>query len=471
MSRPAARGSRTAARRRSAPTARRASPRSTGCRSTSTSSTRPIRGRRGEPPCARWPDSSTTASCGASGSRTSTAASWTRRSSSPRSRPSRSRSASSTTARSAAASSSAAPSRGSPSSPTRRSAGRAGRAASLAGGAGRGRGRARRDPGRGRARLAARPLPGRRRDSRRAAAGDRALGRPRRAARARGRGPRRPRPRVRRPGAAPPPRRERRADAEVVVVMGIPGAGKSRVAEEYVARGYLRLNRDERGGSLRELAEALDEALVVGRPAGCARQHLPHARGAELCDRVGEPARGLRALRLARHAARPGAGQPRRAAARPLRLAADARGAAGAGAARAGRARADLADAHAARARAAVDGRGLRRGGAGAVRRAQPSEGARAGVFVAAAALRHRLAAPPAAERDAPHLVFDWSPDGTPTRSPPTRPGSRPRSPGRSRPRSARTPAGRRSAGAGRRCPACRSPSPELTASTRRARS
>jgi hypothetical protein len=47
-------------------------------------------------------------------------------------------------------------------------------------------------------------------------------------------------------------------------VMGIPGAGKTRLAEEYVARGYLRLNRDERGGSLRELATALDEALASG---------------------------------------------------------------------------------------------------------------------------------------------------------------------------------------------------------------
>jgi hypothetical protein len=54
------------------------------------------------------------------------------------------------------------------------------------------------------------------------------------------------------------------ADADVVLVMGIPGAGKSRVAGEYVARGYLRLNRDERGGSLRDLAVALDEALRSG---------------------------------------------------------------------------------------------------------------------------------------------------------------------------------------------------------------
>jgi aryl-alcohol dehydrogenase-like predicted oxidoreductase len=53
-------------------------------------------------------------------------------------------------------------------------------------------------------------------------------------------------------------------DAEVVLVIGIPGAGKSRIAAEYVARGYLRLNRDERGGGLRELADALDEELSSG---------------------------------------------------------------------------------------------------------------------------------------------------------------------------------------------------------------
>ncbi len=66
----------------------------------------------------------------------------------------------------------------------------------------------------------------------------------------------------------PRPRQVERAvtreDAEVVLVMGIPGAGKSRVAQEYVARGYDRLNRDERGGSLRELSEALDGALSCG---------------------------------------------------------------------------------------------------------------------------------------------------------------------------------------------------------------
>ena len=67
-------------------------------------------------------------------------------------------------------------------------------------------------------------------------------------------------------GPRPARRRRTRAtnDADVVVVMGIPGAGKSRIAEDFVARGYVRLNRDERGGTLRGLAEALDERLSSG---------------------------------------------------------------------------------------------------------------------------------------------------------------------------------------------------------------
>jgi aryl-alcohol dehydrogenase-like predicted oxidoreductase len=62
----------------------------------------------------------------------------------------------------------------------------------------------------------------------------------------------------------PARRQPQKGGGDVVLVMGIPGAGKARVAAEYVARGYLRLNRDERGGSLRELADALDEALAAG---------------------------------------------------------------------------------------------------------------------------------------------------------------------------------------------------------------
>ena len=53
-----------------------------------------------------------------------------------------------------------------------------------------------------------------------------------------------------------------RGEGDVVLVMGIPGAGKSRGAQEYIDRGYARLNRDLRGGSLRALCAALDELLA-----------------------------------------------------------------------------------------------------------------------------------------------------------------------------------------------------------------
>ncbi|HEX6738975.1 MAG TPA: AAA family ATPase, partial [Vicinamibacteria bacterium] len=56
----------------------------------------------------------------------------------------------------------------------------------------------------------------------------------------------------------------RDGDGEVVMIMGIAGAGKSRAAEALTGRGYLRLNRDERGGTLRGLAQALGQALERG---------------------------------------------------------------------------------------------------------------------------------------------------------------------------------------------------------------
>ncbi|MBV9804449.1 MAG: aldo/keto reductase [Solirubrobacterales bacterium] len=52
--------------------------------------------------------------------------------------------------------------------------------------------------------------------------------------------------------------------AEVVLIMGIPGAGKTRLARDYLTRGYVRLNRDERGGALRELATELGHELETG---------------------------------------------------------------------------------------------------------------------------------------------------------------------------------------------------------------
>lgn len=51
---------------------------------------------------------------------------------------------------------------------------------------------------------------------------------------------------------------------EVVIVMGIPAAGKSTLAMDYARRGYVRLNRDERGGTLADLARVLDGELARG---------------------------------------------------------------------------------------------------------------------------------------------------------------------------------------------------------------
>ncbi|MEZ5410058.1 MAG: aldo/keto reductase [Acidimicrobiales bacterium] len=61
------------------------------------------------------------------------------------------------------------------------------------------------------------------------------------------------------------PRTSAPAPGEVVLLMGIPGAGKTRASADLVADGHHRLNRDERGGTLRQLAADLDAALASGR--------------------------------------------------------------------------------------------------------------------------------------------------------------------------------------------------------------
>ena len=58
--------------------------------------------------------------------------------------------------------------------------------------------------------------------------------------------------------------RGERASGELVVILGMPGSGKSMLAADYVARGYTRLNRDERGGTLAELAKAVDTTIAGG---------------------------------------------------------------------------------------------------------------------------------------------------------------------------------------------------------------
>ncbi len=61
--------------------------------------------------------------------------------------------------------------------------------------------------------------------------------------------------------AVAPPSRQ---DAEVVIIMGLPGAGKTTLSERFVADGYQRINRDEAGGTLRELTGDLEKSLAAG---------------------------------------------------------------------------------------------------------------------------------------------------------------------------------------------------------------
>jgi aryl-alcohol dehydrogenase-like predicted oxidoreductase/predicted kinase/histidinol phosphatase-like enzyme len=60
------------------------------------------------------------------------------------------------------------------------------------------------------------------------------------------------------------PQTRHRSDGEVVLVMGLPGAGKSTFADGLTAQGYHRLNRDAAGGRLHDLLPALDAALASG---------------------------------------------------------------------------------------------------------------------------------------------------------------------------------------------------------------
>ena len=197
--------------------------------------------------------------------------------------------------------------------------------------------------------------------------------------------------------------------------MGIPGAGKTRVAETYVARGYVRLNRDERGGSLRELAGALDEALASGaRRVVLDNTYLTRAARTYVVDaasRYGLPARciwldtplaqaqvNLVERLLDRVGGLPG----------PDELRALARTRDGV-----------LAPTSQMRALRELERPSTDEGWADVEQvpfaRAPSAPATGAGVFVAAAALAQPGLRDAVArgDRDAPHLVFDWRPDGS----------------------------------------------------------
>src|SRR5262249_6487802 len=88
-----------------------------------------------------------------------------------------------------------------------------------------------------------------------------------------------------------------KSGAEAVLIMGIPGAGKTRLASEWVARDYLRLNRDERGGTLRTIADELQAQLASGaRRVVLDNTYLTRASRSYVIDAARE--RGARVLCL-----------------------------------------------------------------------------------------------------------------------------------------------------------------------------
>lgn len=216
------------------------------------------------------------------------------------------------------------------------------------------------------------------------------------------------RPRSRRATTGPPD------GAEVVLVMGIPGAGKTRVAEEYVARGYLRLNRDERGGGLRELADALDDELASGvRRIVLDNTYIARATRSYVIEAASRHHLPTRCIWLSTPLVHAQVNLVERMIGRfgtlptPEELRSLARSTPGV-----------LTPTSQMRAFRELEppstDEGFARVEVVPFVRAARSEPGRSGVFVAAAALRASgwEQALESGDADAPHLVFDWIPDG-----------------------------------------------------------
>ena len=202
----------------------------------------------------------------------------------------------------------------------------------------------------------------------------------------------------------PAPVRQAGGGAEVVVVMGIPGAGKTRHAAELAGRGYVRLNRDERGGSLRRLADDLDEALAAGaRRVVLDNTYLTRAARSHVIDAAGRHGLPARCVWLDTPLAQAQVNIVERLLDGEEVLAPTSQM----------RAVRELEPPTADEGWAVLETIPFARA---------PRDGV-PGVFVAAAALgragwREALGA---AEREAPHLLFDWRPGGDPAELEPGR--------------------------------------------------
>ena len=206
------------------------------------------------------------------------------------------------------------------------------------------------------------------------------------------------------------------ADADIVMIMGIPGAGKTRLARDYVARGYERLNRDERGGSLGAIAQALDERLGCGaRRLVLDNTYLTRAARSHVIEAAGRHGLTVRCLWLGTPLAQAQVNLVSRLIAlhgslpTPEELRELARSTEGV-----------MAPTSQMRTVHELEPPALDEGFAAvdevAFQRADADDGGSAGVLVAAPALDRAgwEAALAGAEPAAPHLLFDWRPDGTP---------------------------------------------------------
>jgi len=223
--------------------------------------------------------------------------------------------------------------------------------------------------------------------------------------------------------AAPGPTRSPRAvparstrDAEVVLIMGIPGAGKTRLADGYSSRGYTRLNRDERGGALRALAEELDQHLANGaRRVVLDNTYLTRAARSYVIDAAGRHGLPTRCVWLQTPLAQAQVNLVQRLLARfgSLPTAEDLRAAAR-------REPGLLAPTQQMRALRELEPPSTDEGFAAVevtpFARVAPPARSGAAVFVAATALDRPGLEGTLAELhpNAPHLVFDWRPDGAP---------------------------------------------------------